>query len=79
MEYKDLMKDPTLRPIWTKAMANEFGRLAQGVGTRMPNGSETIHFITPNQIPKGKFATYARIVCDIRPQKAEKHRVRLTV
>eukprot|EP00978_Attheya_sp_CCMP212_P030152 scaffold109935_cov20-Attheya_sp.AAC.1 len=30
MEYKDLMKDPTLRPIWTKAMGNEFGRLAQG-------------------------------------------------
>jgi hypothetical protein len=79
MEYKDLMKDPSLRPTWIKAMANEFGRLAQGVGTRMPTGSGTIHFITPDRIPKGKFATYARIVCDIRPQKAEKHRVRLTV
>jgi hypothetical protein len=79
MEYKDLMKDPALKPIWIKSMANEFGRLAQGVGTRMPTGSGTIHFITPDQIPKGKFATYARIVCDIRPQKAEKHRVRLTV
>jgi hypothetical protein len=29
-------------------------------------------------IPPGRFATYANFVCDIRPNKAEKYRVRLT-
>jgi len=55
-------------------MCNELGRLAQGF--RKVKGNNTLYFI--KNIPKGKKVTYARIVCSIRPQKTETHRVRLT-
>jgi hypothetical protein len=32
MEYKDLLKDPKHREDWSRAAANEFGRLFNGVG-----------------------------------------------
>jgi hypothetical protein len=32
MEYKDLLKDPKYREDWSRAAANEFGRLFNGVG-----------------------------------------------
>ena len=31
MEYRDLMKHPTMKKIWIQSFANEFGRLAQGI------------------------------------------------
>jgi hypothetical protein len=53
------------------------GRLAQGV--RDIKGTDNIVFIPPSEIPKERTITYIRLVCDIRPHKAEQHRVRLTV
>ena len=51
LEYRHLVKgDDKLR--WTTAFANELGRLAQGVGTRMPTGTNTIKFISRNTVPK---------------------------
>ena len=38
-----------------------------------------MHFISKDEVLKGKFATYAKIVCEIRPQKAEIHRARKKV
>ena len=38
-----------------------------------------MHFISKDEVSKGKFATYAIIVCEIRPQKAEIHFTRMTV
>ena len=35
MEYRDLIKDPITKVVWTQSMANEFRRLAKGVGTRV--------------------------------------------
>jgi hypothetical protein len=32
MEYRDLLKDPKHRETWSRAAANEFGRLFNGVG-----------------------------------------------
>jgi hypothetical protein len=59
--------------------ANDFGRLAQGVGGRI-EGSNTIFIFIPHQtVPKGKVITYGRFVVDIRPNKSETHRVCLTV
>eukprot|EP00978_Attheya_sp_CCMP212_P040157 scaffold216216_cov26-Attheya_sp.AAC.1 len=57
-------------------MCNELGRLAQGWGNN--KGTNTIFFIERGQIPQGRKATYVKAVCDIRPQKEETHRVRLT-
>ena len=78
LEYRHLCRGPD-QLIWTKALANDLGRLAQGVGTRMPTGSNTIFFISPDQIPPNKKVTYARLVASLRPNKTETHRVRVTV
>jgi hypothetical protein len=40
-EYRHLLQGPDA-PTWTHSFANELGRLFQGVGTRMPSGTETI-------------------------------------
>ena len=55
--------------IWKTGLANEFGRLANGVGTQMPKGSNTIWFIDRQQVPRERRVTYGNMVCDIRPHK----------
>jgi hypothetical protein len=35
LEYRHLVQDDSTFPVWNKAAANEFGRLAQGVGGRI--------------------------------------------
>ena len=60
-------------------MANDFRRLAKGVGTRMKTGTETIEFIKKSQVPQGKTVTYAQVVAKLIPQKEETDRVRITV
>jgi hypothetical protein len=76
MEYRHLLKRPDLHPIWEMAFANESGRLAQGICDI--KGTDAIQFIRVEQVPQRRQITYGRLVCDIRPQKAEQHRVRLT-
>ena len=62
-----------------KSSANEFGGLAQGVSNRI-EGTNTMLFIPKEEVPfKTKKVTYPKIVCDIRPNKAETHRTRITV
>ena len=79
LEYRDLVSRPELRETWIRSLANELGRLAQGV--RDIKGTNTIFFITKSEIPKDKLkqVTYARIVCDYKPNKLEKNRTRVTV
>jgi hypothetical protein len=77
LEYRQLLQRPDLKTILQRAFANELGRLAQGV--RDIKGTDTIVFIPPSDIPKERTITYGRVVCDIRPHKSEKHRVRLTM
>jgi hypothetical protein len=71
---------PTQKQAWQHSFANEFGRLAQGVGNRI-KGTNTIFFIRPYQIPEDRQGdvTYAQICVNYRPQKEEKERTRLTV
>ena len=61
------------------SFANEIGRLAQGVRTRMPSGINTIFFIPKEKVPSGRTVTYGRIVAEKRPQKEETHQTKLTV
>jgi hypothetical protein len=77
LEYRQLLQRPDLKPIWEKAFANELGRLAQGI--QDVKGMNTIAFIHAAEIPKERTVTYGRLVCNIRPQKAEQHRVQLTI
>ena len=71
LEYRHLIQGPD-KDIWVKALANYFGRLAQGVKDIMPTGNSTIFFIQPREIPSHKKVTYGRLVVDIRPLKEEK-------
>jgi hypothetical protein len=77
MEYRALIKDPRLRPLWKRGFGNECGRLFQGI--RDIPVTNTCFFIKLTNIPKDRKITYIKIVCDYKPRKKEKERVRLTV
>jgi hypothetical protein len=77
MEYAALMKDPRLQPLWSRGFGNECGRLFQGI--RDIPGTDTCVFVTLKSIPNDRNITYGKIVCDNKPHKQEKERVRLTV
>ena len=42
-------------------------------------GTDTIAFISPQDVPTNQPVTYASFVCDYRPLKQEQYRVRLVV
>jgi hypothetical protein len=77
MEYMALMNDPALQPLWKRDFSNEAGRLFQGIHDI--SGSNTCFFVELKSTPKDRNITYGKIVCDYKPQKKEKERVRLTV
>ena len=77
-EFRHLIKGPD-KDLWTKSLANEFGLLAQGV-SKIIEGTNTMYFIPKEEVPfKTNKVTYPKIVCNIRPSKAETHRTRITV
>jgi hypothetical protein len=77
MEYSALMKDPPLQPLWTRGFGNECGRLFQCI--RDIPGTDTSFFIELKNNPNDRKITYGKIVCDYKPHKTKKERVRLTV
>jgi hypothetical protein len=77
MEYMALMKDPRLEPLWKRGFGNECGRLFQGI--RDIPGTDTCFFINLTNVPKYRKITYDKTVCDYKPHKKEKERVRFTV
>ena len=80
LKYRQLITHPKYCEVWKNSSANEFGRLAQGVGGRI-KGTNTIFFIHKHQIPQDRWkdVTYAKFVCELKPNKAEVYRTRLTV
>ena len=78
LEYRHLIQGRD-KDIWLKSLANDFGRLEQGVKDRMSTENSTIFFIHPSKIPTHKKVIYGRLVVDIRPLKEEKYRVCITV
>ena len=76
-EYPALIRGKD-KKVWFNAYRNDLCRLAQGMPGR-PDGTDTIHFIKRDQVPKHKKVTYGKKECTIRPNKSEVHRVRLTV
>ena len=79
-----LLRGPDSK-IWTRSLANEWGRCTQGITKQRPildehiAGNNTMFFIRPHQVPAGRKVTYASIVCTMRPGKSEVYRVRITV
>jgi hypothetical protein len=80
LKYRKLISHPKYGEVWNNSSANEFGRLAQGVGGRI-QGTNTIFFIHKHEVPQDRWndVTYAKFVCELKPNKAEVHRTRLTV
>jgi hypothetical protein len=80
MNYRLLAAGPD-RELWMRSMANDLGRLAQGVGQHRPadqriSGTNTIWFIRKQDVPTGRKVTYCKQEASLRPTKAETHRVR---
>ena len=86
IDYKQLINhsDKQTREWWEKSPVNEFGKLLKGGGknedgTQREKGSDTFHFIRRMYVPIGKKLTYARFCCDVRLQKDDINRTKLTV
>ncbi len=81
LNYRQLMRHPDYKGPWSLSSANEFGRLANGVGGRIKNPTNTITFIHKHEVPhdRRKDVTYGQFVCTVRPEKAETNRTRFTV
>lgn len=70
LNYRQLLNSPKHREVWTISSADEFGRLAQGVGDRI-KGTDTIKIIPKSMVPQARIrdVTYGKFVCDYRPQR----------
>jgi len=77
-EYRTLLKGKD-KILWERGCSKEVARLAQGRKDGSVKGTETLHFISMDKLPKGKIPTYLRICANHRPQKEDPYRVRWTV
>ena len=73
LNYRQLINHPKLGEQWQTSSANEFGRLAQGIGGRV-KGTNTIFFIKKEDIPEERMKdiTYGKFVCNVKPEKMRK-------
>ena len=80
LEYRQLLKNPKLKEIWTRSAEDEFGRLAQGIGGRI-KGTDTICFIHKREIPTDRLKdfTYIKFVCNVRTEKKDPNWTRATM
>jgi hypothetical protein len=58
MEYTVLMKDPQLKPLWTRGFGNECGRLFQGIPDIA--GTDTFFLVILTDIPKDRKSLKAK-------------------
>ena len=88
LEHRQLRNHPAYKEVWDTSYANELGRLCQGVGTHAEDpsakrveGTDTFKPIHYQDIPPERRldVTYSRVVCEVRPQKADPNRTRITI
>ena len=68
LNYRQLMGSTKYKEeAWSLSSANEFGRLAQGIGVRIKNPTNTTEFIFQQEIPteRLKDITYEQFVCTV--------------
>ena len=88
LEYRQLRRNPKFKDIWEALYSNKLGRLCQGIG-KGPNGpkqqqvagTDTYRLIRLSDIPQDrrKEICFSRVVCEIRPQKEDQNRTRITI
>ena len=49
LEYRQLLNHPRFQNVWNRSAADEFGRLAQGIGNGRVKATDTIRFIHKHQ------------------------------
>lgn len=54
LEYRHLIRHPHYKEVWDGAFGKEVGRLAQGL-PGIIEGTDTIEFITANDVPTDRF------------------------
>jgi hypothetical protein len=88
LEHRQLRRHPSYKKTWDTSYANELGRLCQGIGTdktqptkKRIEGTNTCRPIQYHKIPQSRRGdiTYTRVVCEIRPQKDDPNRTRITI
>jgi hypothetical protein len=68
LNYRQLMRSTKYKKAWSLSSANEFGRLANGIGGRMKNPTNIIKFIKNlHKVPKEQKqdVTYGQFVCTV--------------
>jgi hypothetical protein len=80
LKYHQLLKHPHFKDVWNKSAADEFGRLAQGIGERI-KGTDTIGFIHKHEILADRLqeVTYINFVCTVQTKKKSPHWKRATM
>ena len=75
------MRHPKYRKIWSTSSANKFGRLANGLKDWRVKPTNTIQFIRKEDVPADRIkdVTYGSFICDLKPNKEEVNRTRLTM
>ena len=72
LEYCHLIKHPHHKEVWGGAFGKDVGSLSQGLPV-IVKGTNTLNSNFKNEIPAYglKEITYARIVCNYRPEKKD--------
>jgi hypothetical protein len=81
LNYRQLMRCAKRKKAWSLSSANKFGQLANGIGGRIRNPTNTIKLIFKHEVPKEqkRNVTYGQCVCTVWPKKAEPNRARFPV
>jgi hypothetical protein len=89
LEHRQLRRHPKYKKAWDASYSKELGRLCQGLGketAKKPSptkveGTDTFRPIYFDDIPVDRRAdvTYTKVVCEVRPQKNDPNRTRITI
>ena len=78
MDLHQLLQGPN-KSIWRTSLANDLGRLTQGVGTCMSRGTNTIFYVPKSRVTVDCKVTYSCMIATIRSHKTEVNHVSVTV
>ncbi len=81
LNYRQLMRSTKYKKAWSLSSANKFGGLANGIGGRIKNPTNTIKFIYQHKVPKEQKLDVinGQFVFTVRPKKAEPNQTQFTV
>jgi hypothetical protein len=79
--YRKLMHNTATSEVWQMAFGKDFGGMVQGNDNRGQKGTNSIFVMTHYKIkciPPNQTVTYACVVVDFYPQKADPHQIRIS-